>query len=94
MLLTQVRKKSGRTSHIAPVLISELVQRPTFLGRVESNVHEHLDREHGKRHQCWSLQQETEHDDDEGDILRMVNARIATCCRQHVVALCLIQHLP
>src|ERR1051326_333134 len=60
----------------------------------ELDVHDGEYREHRQRQNRRPLQQESEHDQDEADILRMSDVAVSSCRREFVPALCVIEHLP
>lgn len=59
-----------------PIFISKFGDGHFLLALCESNVNNDQNRKHNERGDGRPLQQESEHDEDEGNILRMSAPRI------------------
>ena len=67
----KTRNPSRRDGRVALILAPEATQGFRFFGVREVHIHRHQEGEHQQGEQGWPLQEETEHDDDEPDILRV-----------------------
>ncbi len=73
---------------------SKLSPRFRFFAMCQPHIHHDQQREHQQGEDRWPLQQETQHDDDEADILRMAHVGIGTRRRQGMLALRLVEDVP
>ena len=76
------------------ILCTKLLAHVCFFSHCKASVHQQQDREHRQREQCRPLQQKSEEDQHEGDVLWMPNPRVGANRSQTTPALRVIQNIP
>src|SRR3569832_1098492 len=88
------RNKCWCIRRVKCVCLAVLLSHFDLLMSSLSRIHEYQHRKHEQCKNRGPLQQETEHDQDERNVLRMADTRVGTTHRQHMFFMRRIEHLP
>src|SRR6516225_8447809 len=94
MVPEQMGNPSGGDGGVVLISATEIAKRLPLFGMGKPNVHPHQQREHDQRQDGGPLKEESEHDGDESDVLRMPHVGIDAGGRELMLALCPVEYGP
>src|SRR6266496_1133068 len=92
--MPQTREKPLGARSVAHIRLAKLCLHLVFLTPCKPHIHHHQDREHEQGQQCWPLEQEPNHDEDEAHVLWMAYVCIRSGRSEGMRLLCLVEDIP